>query len=113
MHKPLPSVLSRLRLPVIAAPLFIISNPELVIATGWLVPRLLTSAAMLAGLGVELARPVLIQSDLQSGALVQVSDVGLDDGQDYYLCIREDRDVPPDVRRVAAWLEADVGFGVA
>jgi len=35
---------------------------------------------------------------------VQLFDHALDDGRDYYLCTREDTDLPDGARRLADWL---------
>ncbi|MCC7272750.1 MAG: LysR family transcriptional regulator [Alphaproteobacteria bacterium] len=64
----------------------------------------LTRAAALADLGIALTRPSLVGQDLASGALVQVSRQGLDDGQDYFLCARADVELPPGARQLYAWL---------
>jgi DNA-binding transcriptional LysR family regulator len=66
---------------------------------------MLTRSAMLADLGVALTRPPLIEDDLQAGRLIQLSDRGLEDGQDYYLCVRTAAGPPPPpVRQLAEWL---------
>lgn len=65
---------------------------------------LLTRTAMLAGLGIALTRPVLIEEELRAGLLVQLSEHGVDDGQDYYLCTRTDQEQAPLVRQLAVWL---------
>lgn len=67
---------------------------------------LLTRTAMLADLGVALTRPALIEDEMRSGLLVQLSDQGIADGQDYHLCVRTDRDALPALRQLAAWLRA-------
>ncbi|WP_431284584.1 LysR substrate-binding domain-containing protein [Humitalea sp. 24SJ18S-53] len=67
---------------------------------------LLTRTAMLAGIGVALTRPLLIEQELRAGHLVQLSEHGIRDGQDYYLCLRADQDLPPAVHQLAAWLRS-------
>ncbi|MBR0654581.1 LysR substrate-binding domain-containing protein [Plastoroseomonas arctica] len=64
---------------------------------------LLTRTAMLAGIGVALTRPMLIEDELRSGRLVQIFARGIGDGQDYYLCLRNTQDLPGVVRQIAAW----------
>jgi LysR family transcriptional regulator, glycine cleavage system transcriptional activator len=53
---------------------------------------------------VALTRPPLIKDELDEGALVQLSSQGLDDGQDYFLCLREDEDLPKGARQLYQWL---------
>ncbi|WP_211855340.1 LysR substrate-binding domain-containing protein [Plastoroseomonas hellenica] len=65
---------------------------------------MLTRSAMLAGIGVALTRPDLLEAELQDGRLLVVSERGVDDGQDYYLCVRSDQNPSPAVRQLAAWL---------
>ncbi|KAF1048376.1 LysR substrate-binding domain-containing protein [Xylophilus sp.] len=65
---------------------------------------LLTRGAMLEGIGAALTRPVLIAPELASGALVQLSQRGFDSGEDYYLCLRSDREPQPGAAGLAAWL---------
>lgn len=65
---------------------------------------MLTRSAMLAGIGVALTRPDLLEAELRGGQLQVLSERGVDDGQDYYLCIRSDQDPSPAVRQLAAWL---------
>lgn len=67
---------------------------------------LLTRTAILAGLGIALTRPVLIEEELRSGLLVQLSEHGVGDGQDYYLCVRADDEPAPVIRQLAAWLRS-------
>lgn len=67
---------------------------------------LLTRTAMLAGLGIALTRPILIEDELRDGSLMQLSEHGVADGQDYYLCIRADDEPAPIVRQLAAWLRS-------
>lgn len=66
---------------------------------------MLTRSAMLADLGMALTRPSLIADDLRAGRLVQLWQRGLEDGQDYYLCIRTAAGPPTHhVRQLADWL---------
>ena len=71
---------------------------------------LLTRTAMLAGLGIALTRPVLIEEELRAGLLVQLSGQGVADGQDYYLCVRADQEPSAAVRQLAAWLREDASL---
>lgn len=72
---------------------------------------LLTRTAMLAGLGIALTRPVLIEEEMRAGLLVQLSHRGVTDGQDYYLCVRADQEALPIIRQLAAWLRATADRG--
>jgi DNA-binding transcriptional LysR family regulator len=65
---------------------------------------LFTRAAALAGLGVALTRPPLIQDELKEGMLVQLSSKGFDDGQHYFICLRSDKDLPKGARQLHSWL---------
>jgi len=65
---------------------------------------LFTRTAALAGLGVALTRPPLIRNELEAGTLVQLSQKGLDDGQDYFACLRADKDLPKGARQLHSWL---------
>ncbi|ONG56056.1 hypothetical protein BKE38_06920 [Pseudoroseomonas deserti] len=67
---------------------------------------MLTRSAMLAGLGVALSRPMLLQQELRDGSLVQLSERGIGNGEDYYLCLRQDGETGAPVRHLAAWLRA-------
>jgi LysR family glycine cleavage system transcriptional activator len=46
----------------------------------------------------------LVRAELDTGALVQVSQKGLDDGQDYFVCLRDDEDLPEGARQLYNWL---------
>ncbi len=65
---------------------------------------MLTRSAMLCDIGIALTRPSLIERDLSTGSLAVLSDHALDDGQDYYLCVRNDAETPLPMRQLAAWL---------
>lgn len=67
---------------------------------------MLTRTAMLSGIGIALTRPLLIEQELRAGQLLVLSEQGVSDGQDYYLCIRTDPDPQPAVRQLAAWLRS-------
>ncbi|PRH13435.1 LysR substrate-binding domain-containing protein [Burkholderia multivorans] len=69
----------------------------------------LTLSAARADLGVALLRAPLVQRELASGELVQLFDHALEDGRDYYLCTREDADLPDGARRLAEWLRKMAG----
>jgi DNA-binding transcriptional LysR family regulator len=64
----------------------------------------LTLGAALTGLGVALLRKPLIERELAAGALIQLSDKELDDGRDYYLCVRSDVEMTDGAARLAMWL---------
>ncbi|SOE51470.1 Glycine cleavage system transcriptional activator [Orrella dioscoreae] len=66
----------------------------------------LTLCAALAGLGCALLRPPLIQRELDSGQLVQLFDLALDDGRDYYLCHRSGVALSTDEMALRDWLHA-------
>lgn len=70
---------------------------------------LLTRSAMLEGIGAALTRPQLIAQELADGTLVQLSQRGVDSGEDYYLCLRSDREPPPAAALLAAWLRRAAG----
>jgi DNA-binding transcriptional LysR family regulator len=57
-----------------------------------------------AGLGVALLREPLIREAIDMGAMVRLFDMSLDDGRDYYLCMRADSELPDGARRFAEWL---------
>ncbi len=57
---------------------------------------LLTLAGVQAGLGCALMREPLIAPYLESGELVKIFDLPIDDGRDYYLCVRTDSDMTED-----------------
>jgi len=65
---------------------------------------LLTTSAVTSGLGVGLLRKALIEHELSSGTLVQLFDTPLNTGEDYYLCVREEEDLPEPVERVVQWI---------
>ena len=69
---------------------------------------LLTTSAVTNGLGVGLLRRALIEHELASGALVQLFDLPLETGEDYYLCVREEEAPPEPVERLARWLQLAV-----
>ena len=54
---------------------------------------LLTLAAVQAGLGCALMREPLIAQYLESGELIKMFDLPIDDGRDYYLCARADSEL--------------------
>ncbi|MGI4861295.1 MAG: LysR substrate-binding domain-containing protein [Janthinobacterium lividum] len=68
----------------------------------------LTLNAAQAGLGAALLRPPLIEQELHSGALVRLFEEALDDGRDYYVCVRTDAELPDGARRLAEWLRRTV-----
>ena len=65
---------------------------------------MLTRAAMVAGAGVALSRPVLLEREIAAGQLAVLSRRSVSDGQDYYLCVRSDVEAPPAARQLVEWL---------
>jgi len=65
---------------------------------------LLTLAAVRAGLGCGLMREPMIASWLASGELVKLFDQAVDDGRDYYLCVRQDTELSPEALVLKRWL---------
>ena len=65
---------------------------------------LLTTSAVSSGLGIGLLRRALIEQELALGTLVQLFDLPLETGEDYYLCVREDEGLPEPVERVVQWI---------
>jgi len=72
---------------------------------------LLTLAAVQAGLGCALMREPLIAPFLESGELVKLWDLPLDDGRDYYLCIRQDTQMTEDGQLLYSWLHQESARG--
>ncbi|SDR47890.1 transcriptional regulator, LysR family [Paraburkholderia fungorum] len=68
----------------------------------------LTLNATQAGLGIALLRAPLIERELASGELVRLSEATLDDGRDYYLCMRTDTELPVGARRLAQWIQSEM-----
>ncbi|NEU98335.1 LysR substrate-binding domain-containing protein [Bradyrhizobium uaiense] len=69
---------------------------------------LLAGSAASSGMGVALLRPLLIEPQLRAGELVVVSDHKQTDERNYYLCVRNDTEPAPEVRRLKAWLKAPI-----
>ncbi|MGG5837631.1 LysR substrate-binding domain-containing protein [Huaxiibacter chinensis] len=65
---------------------------------------LLTLAGVQAGLGCALMREPLIASWLESGELVKIFDAPIEDGRDYYLCVRQDSEMTQDGKLLQSWL---------
>ncbi|EMX9089499.1 TPA: LysR family transcriptional regulator [Klebsiella oxytoca] len=65
---------------------------------------LLTLAGVQAGLGCALMREPLIAPYLKSGELVKIFDAAIDDGRDYYLCVRQDSEMTPNGKLLQSWL---------
>lgn len=65
---------------------------------------LLTLAGVQAGLGCALMREPLIAPYLESGELVKIFDLPIDDGRDYYLCVRQDGEMSQDGKLLQSWL---------
>ncbi|MCS3430329.1 LysR substrate-binding domain-containing protein [Klebsiella sp. BIGb0407] len=74
---------------------------------------LLTLAAVQAGLGCALMREPLITPYLESGELVKLWDLPLDDGRNYHLCIRSDSEMTQDGQLLYNWLRAESARQVA
>lgn len=70
---------------------------------------LLTLAAVQAGLGCALMREPLITPYLNSGELVKLFDLAIDDGRDYYLCVRQDSELSPEGLDLQRWLLKEAG----
>ncbi|MBH3035244.1 LysR family transcriptional regulator [Serratia marcescens] len=65
---------------------------------------LLTLAAVQAGLGCALMREPLIAHYLESGELIKMFDLPIDDGRDYYLCVRLDSELSQEGENLRQWL---------
>ncbi|MBY4890706.1 LysR family transcriptional regulator [Pantoea sp. DY-15] len=65
---------------------------------------LLTLAAVRAGMGCALMREPMIAPYLTSGELVKICDTPIDDGRDYYLCVRQDVEMSPEALQLQQWL---------
>lgn len=65
---------------------------------------LLTLAAVQSGLGCALMREPLIEPYLNSGELVKLFDRPIDDGRDYYLCVRADSELSQEGLNLQKWL---------
>ena len=70
---------------------------------------LLTLAGVQAGLGCALMREPLIAPYLESGELVKIFDLPIDDGRDYYLCTRADSEMTEDGKLLQNWLRRAAG----
>lgn len=70
---------------------------------------LLTLAGVQAGLGCALMREPLIAPYLESGELVKIFDLTIDDGRDYYLCVRSDSEMTEDGKLLQTWLRRAAG----
>lgn len=70
---------------------------------------LLTLAGVQAGLGCALMREPLIAPYLESGELVKIFNAPIDDGRDYYLCVRSDTDMTEDGKLLQNWLRRAAG----
>jgi DNA-binding transcriptional LysR family regulator len=69
----------------------------------------LTLAGVQAGLGCALMREPLIAPYLESGELVKIFDLPIDDGRDYYLCVRADSEMTEDGKLLQNWLRRAAG----
>jgi len=65
---------------------------------------LLTLGAVQSGMGCGLMREPLIAPYLVSGELVKLSDHAIDDGRDYYLCVRQDSELTMEAVNLQHWL---------
>ncbi len=68
---------------------------------------LLTLAGVQAGLGCALMREPLIAAYLRSGELVKLFDRPIDDGRDYYLCVRQDTELSAEGASLQHWLQKE------
>ena len=68
---------------------------------------LLTLAAVQSGLGCALMREPLIAPYLRSGELVKIFDLPIDDGRDYYLCVRQNVEMSPEGKLLQKWLRRE------
>ena len=68
---------------------------------------LLTLAGVQAGLGCALMREPLIMPYLDKGELVKIFDLPIDDGRDYYLCVRQDSEMTQDGKLLQNWLRRE------
>lgn len=68
---------------------------------------LLTLAAVQSGLGCALMREPLIAPYLHSGELVKIFDLPIDDGRDYYLCVRQGVEMSPEGKLLQVWLRQE------
>lgn len=68
---------------------------------------LLTLAAVQAGLGCALMREPLIAPYIQSGELVKLFDLPVDDGRSYYLCVRQGSEMTEEGVSLYNWLRAE------
>ncbi|CAI1629371.1 LysR substrate-binding domain-containing protein [Serratia entomophila] len=68
---------------------------------------LLTLAAVQAGLGCALMREPLIEPYLNSGELIKLFDLAVDDGRDYFLCERHDSELSQEGRDLQQWLRRE------
>ncbi|MBS0849295.1 LysR substrate-binding domain-containing protein [Citrobacter sp. JGM124] len=66
---------------------------------------LLTLAGVQAGLGCALMREPLIKPYLDNGDVVKIFDLPIEDGRDYYLCVRQDSEMTPDGKLLQRWLK--------
>lgn len=74
---------------------------------------LLTLAAVQAGLGCALMREPLIETYLQRGELVKLFDLPIDDGRDYYLCVRQDTELSQEGQELQQWLKREAAASTA
>lgn len=68
---------------------------------------LLALAAVRAGIGCALMREPMIAPYLESGELVKLFDSAIDDGRDYYLCVRQDSEMSPEGQLLQQWLREE------
>ena len=51
----------------------------------------------------------IVNAYLESGELVKIFDAPIDDGRDYYLCVRQNSDMTEDGKLLQAWLRRAAG----
>jgi len=71
---------------------------------------LLTLAAVQAGMGCALMREPLIAPFMASGELIKLSDHAIDDGRDYYLCVRLDSELSLEGANLQSWLKREAAL---
>lgn len=72
---------------------------------------LLALSATFADVGISLARPHLIRRELESGQLVQLSNVTVNEQRDYYLCSRHDQLQTSGIRTLVSYLREVASTG--
>ena len=71
----------------------------------------LALTAALTGLGCALLRPPLVTLLEDSGELVRLSALAIDDGRAYYLCRRAGGELSPEGMKLYEWIKGNLGDG--